>query len=97
MIEVPPDTVGRASVFVDSVEAVMEEAGELVAAINGKLLFPTEMTELGAVLNGQATGRETDEQITFFKSVGVAVQDAMAAQLALDYAKKLGLGQEIDW
>jgi ornithine cyclodeaminase/alanine dehydrogenase-like protein (mu-crystallin family) len=84
-------------VFVDSVEAVMEEAGELIAAINEKLLLPAELTELGSVLNGQCAGRENDEQITFFKSVGVAVQDAMAAQLALDNAKKLGLGQKIDW
>jgi ornithine cyclodeaminase/alanine dehydrogenase-like protein (mu-crystallin family) len=49
------------------------------------------------VINGNATGREDNTQITFFKSVGVAVQDVMAAQLALNNAKQLGLGQEIDW
>jgi len=39
------------------------------------------------------SGRQSEEEITFFKSVGVAVQDAMAAQLALKNARKMGLGQ----
>ncbi len=97
MIEVPPETAGRAKVFVDSHEAMLEEAGELVAAIKANLLDPNKLTELGHVVNGNAPGRESSDQITFFKSVGVAVQDAMAAQLALSNAKKLGLGKEVEW
>ncbi len=97
MVEVPPETIGRAKVFVDSHAAVAEEAGDLMAAINANLISPAELTELGSVVNGDAPGRQDAEQITFFKSVGVAVQDAMAAQLALTNAKKLGLGQEVKW
>jgi len=97
MIEVPPETIGRAKVFVDSNQAVMDEAGELVAAINQNLISQENFTELGDVINGVAPGRDEANQITFFKSVGVAVQDAIAAQLALSNAKELGLGKEVEW
>jgi alanine dehydrogenase len=53
--------------------------------------------ELGEILLGLKTGRQSPEQITYFKSVGVAVQDAMAAQLALQNARQLGLGVEVDF
>jgi len=97
MIEVPPEIMPRAAVFVDSREAVMEEAGELVAAINRKLLFPAELTELGEVVLGTAPGRQSPQQITFFKSVGVAVQDTISAQAALQNAREQGLGQNATW
>ncbi len=97
MIEIPPETVARAEVFVGSKEAVMAEAGEILAAINRKMLFPAELTELGEVVLGTAPGRTSPEAITFFKSVGVAVQDAAAAQLALKNAQKMGLGQKVAW
>ena len=72
------------------------ERSEIVAAINHKLLFPAELTELGLVISGQAQGRFSDQQITFFKSVGNAVQDAFAAQKTLATAAKLGLGYEVE-
>jgi ornithine cyclodeaminase len=97
MIENPPEIYDRAYAFVDSREAAMAEAGETVAAINRKLLFPDEITELGDVILGKQPGRTSDEQITFFKSVGVAVQDALAAQLSLQNALELGLGQRVTW
>ena len=97
MIEVPPKTAGRATVFIDSQEAALEEAGELVAALNQGLLSTANMIELGDVLLGNAPGRTHNDEITFFKSVGIAVQDAIAARLALRNATKLGLGQQVDW
>ena len=97
MIEIPPQTAGRAKIFVDSRQAVLEEAGELVAAIIQHLISPDDLTELGDVVNGEAPGRQDNQQVTFFKSVGVAVQDTMAAQLALANAEKMGLGQEVAW
>ena len=53
--------------------------------------------ELGEIVLGRKPGRNSLDQITFFKSVGVAVQDAMAAQLALQNARQLGLGVEVDF
>jgi len=95
MLENPPEIYNRACAFVDSRQAVLAEAGETVAAINQKLLFPAELTELGDVILGKEQGRFSENQITFFKSVGVAVQDALAARLALNNAFALGLGQEV--
>jgi ornithine cyclodeaminase/alanine dehydrogenase-like protein (mu-crystallin family) len=97
MRENPPEILQQAAIFVDSIEAVMAEAGEIVTAVNRKLIFPSELTELGNVILGHSPGRKTSEQVTFFKSVGVAVQDAMAARLALQNAVKMGLGQSVDW
>ena len=52
--------------------------------------------ELGEIVSGSRPGRTSAEQITLFKSVGVAVQDAMAAGRALAKAQELDLGQLIE-
>ena len=78
-------------------EAILEEAGEVVAAIEAGHIQSTNLTELGEVVAGKSAGRESAEEITFFKSVGVAVQDAMTARVALENALNLGLGQEVSW
>ncbi len=52
--------------------------------------------ETGEIVAGTRPGRSSPEQITLYKSVGVAVQDAVAAQLVYDAAIKRGLGQEVD-
>lgn len=97
MIENPPEMVAGANVFVDSVEAAMEEAGEIVAAINKGIYKENRLTELGDVILDEAPGRGTVDEITFFKSVGIAVQDALTAREALKNARRLGLGQEVSW
>jgi len=53
--------------------------------------------ELGEIILGRLSGRESAQEITFFKSVGVAVQDALAAQLALENAGKMKLGHVVDF
>jgi ornithine cyclodeaminase/alanine dehydrogenase-like protein (mu-crystallin family) len=97
MVENPPELFGKAGVFVDSVGAVMAEAGEIVEAINRKIIRTEDLVELGNVVRGVSTGRRSSEQITFFKSVGIAVQDALAAQLAVQRAIEMELGQKVDW
>lgn len=97
MIENPPHIFDRATIFVDSIEAVMAEAGEIVTAVKQKIITTQNLIELGDVILGKAPGRTSKNQITFFKSVGVAVQDAMAARLALQNAHKMGLGQIVAW
>ena len=77
MAEVPAEVVQTARVFVDQMEAAQHEAGDLLKA-NVK---PT--MELGQVLLEQVPGRENAEQVTFFKSVGLAAQDAAVAQRIL--------------
>ncbi|NOH03969.1 MAG: hypothetical protein HND47_19380 [Chloroflexi bacterium] len=98
MAETPAETVRRAMVFVDSRSAVLAEAGDLIQPIQKGLITEAHvLAELGEIVLGRKPGRESGEEITFFKSVGVAVQDAMAAQLALKNAKAMGLGREIEF
>src|SRR3954462_4017314 len=54
------------------------------------------VVELGEVIAGTAVGRTSDEEITLYKSVGVAVQDLAAAALVLAAAQERGVGQEIE-
>ena len=95
LAEVPPATVGRARVVVDQRAAAWAEAGDLIQARDAGLLDATSIVELGEVLAGQAAGRSDAAQITFFKSVGNAVQDLAVGQIALAEARRLGLGVEV--
>jgi ornithine cyclodeaminase/alanine dehydrogenase-like protein (mu-crystallin family) len=98
MVEVPEETIVRASVFVDSRSAVLAEAGDLIQPMQKGLITEAHVrAELGEIILGRKAGRESETEITYFKSVGVAVQDAIAAQLALKNAKVMGLGQEIQF
>jgi len=74
--ELDDDLVTTARVFVDSREAATRESGDVIAA-------KSEVTEIGAVVSGTAQGRRNDQEITLFKSVGVAVEDVAAAALVL--------------
>jgi ornithine cyclodeaminase len=98
MQEVPADTVLQAAVFVDSREASLAEAGDLIQLLENDLMTGEHIqAEIGQVANGEHPGRTSQDQVTFYKSVGVAVQDAAAAQLALTNAQRLGLGQRVEW
>jgi thiomorpholine-carboxylate dehydrogenase len=74
--ELADDLVTTAHVFVDSREAALRESGDVIAA-------RSEVTEIGAVVAGVAPGRRNAQEITLFKSVGVAVEDVAAAALVL--------------
>ncbi|MFO0891728.1 MAG: hypothetical protein U0790_21615 [Isosphaeraceae bacterium] len=96
--ELPPETVARARVVVDSREAAWIEAGDLIQPLRSGLIREEHVrAELGEVVLGTRPGRSSDQEITFFKSVGIAVQDAFAARLALANARRQNLGREIDW
>ena len=96
MQEVDAETVGRSRVFVDSRSAALAEAGDLVTAARAGRTTPTEWTELGEVAAGTRPGRRSSQEITFFKSVGVAVQDVVALVRALEGARRLGLGTVVE-
>ena len=82
--EVPGQTVARAGVFVDDREAALEEAGDLIMAIReGHVDAGHVRSDLGSLVLGTADGRRSDDEVTFFKSVGLAVQDAAATQAVL--------------
>lgn len=98
MQEIPPETVRRARVFVDSKTASLAEAGDLIIPLQARMIEESHISnELGEIVLGSKIGRESAGQITFFKSVGVAVQDAMAAHLALENARRMKLGKEVEF
>jgi ornithine cyclodeaminase/alanine dehydrogenase-like protein (mu-crystallin family) len=98
MQEVPAETLQRARVFVDSRTACLEEAGDLIQPMRAGLFDESHICgELGEVVLGRIPGRQTPDEITYFKSVGIAVQDALAAQVALNNARKLNIGTEVDF
>ncbi|MDE0554645.1 MAG: ornithine cyclodeaminase family protein [Candidatus Poribacteria bacterium] len=85
--EVDTTTIRRAHrIVVDSREACLEEAGDLIIP-NAEI-----DAEIGEIVNGDKPGRQSDDEITFFKSVGVAVQDAVAGAAVLAAAEAKGLG-----
>jgi ornithine cyclodeaminase len=98
MQEIPTKTIARALVVVDSRSAVLAEAGDLIQPIQQGTITESHIhAELGEIILGRKPGRINETQITCFKSVGVAVQDANAARLSLQNALKMGLGQRVTW
>jgi ornithine cyclodeaminase/alanine dehydrogenase-like protein (mu-crystallin family) len=90
MQEIDAGTISCARVVVDSRKGCLAEAGDLIQA-DARI-----DAELGEIVNGTAPGRRDDQEITFFKSVGMAAQDAVAAAAVLQAAEQNGLGILVD-
>ncbi|MGE5138721.1 MAG: ornithine cyclodeaminase family protein, partial [Rudaea sp.] len=88
----------RASkIVVDSYSGALAEAGDLLIAIERGVIQEADIYgELGEITSGKKPGRERDEEITFFKSVGSAVQDASVAQAILRRAEERNLGTVVE-
>jgi len=97
MRELPPELVARARVVVDQLEAARAEAGELIdAARRGVWGWGRLHAELGDLVRGLRPGREGPEELTFFKSVGVAVQDVVLAGRVLERAEEKDVGTIVE-
>jgi ornithine cyclodeaminase len=96
--EMPTALMARARVFVDSRAAARKEAGDLLIPMS-EGAFGDDHTagELGELVSGRVAGREDPNQVTIFKSLGLAVEDMVAAHLALARARAAGLGQSVSW
>ena len=91
-------TVAEARLVVDQRQAALAEAGDVLLAISEGLMTPADIdAELGQVAAGRVAGRVDDQEITVFKSVGLAVQDLAAAELVLRRAEAQDIGTEIEW
>ncbi|WP_225638318.1 ornithine cyclodeaminase family protein [Streptomyces solaniscabiei] len=98
--EVDDATVAEALVFVESRQAVLAPfpagSNDLLMPIRDGLITAEHLhAELGEVVAGSRTGRGSPDQITLYKSVGVAVQDAAAAALVVSAARARSVGEEI--
>jgi alanine dehydrogenase len=98
--EVDLATIHDAVLAVESRAAALARppagAVELWQAVEAGVLDPDRVIEIGELVDGRARGRTTPADITLYKSVGVAVQDAAAADLVLQAARERGIGTLID-
>jgi ornithine cyclodeaminase len=84
MREVDDEALVRSRIYVDTREGALAESGELVQALAGGLISAVDIRgDLAALTRGTVSGRTSAEQITLFKSVGCAIEDLAAAELAL--------------
>jgi alanine dehydrogenase len=94
--ELTADLVCRAAVFVDGRDAARQDAGDLLAAAGSGFLAGDIRGEIGEVLLGRVPGRRPgSREVTVFKSVGLAVQDVLAARYVWQRAREAGLGTTV--
>src|SRR5258706_5681816 len=93
--EMDPALVARARLFVDSRTAALVEPGDVVLGVQeGRFAADHIVAEIGELAAG-AIGRRSDTEVTIFKSLGLAVEDVTAAELAYRRAVERGIGQEL--
>lgn len=86
----------RSLIVADHIPACLAEAGELIIPIQaGELTEAAIHASLGQVIAGSRPGRTSPDQITFFKSVGLAVQDVATASRVYQLAQQKGVGTPI--
>lgn len=94
--EVDDDVVASSRYYVDSRVSARAEAGELKHAIDaGRVLETHVLGEIGEVLAGKVVGRTSRDDITVYKSLGVAVQDLAAAHVIYSRASRDGIGTRV--
>jgi ornithine cyclodeaminase/alanine dehydrogenase-like protein (mu-crystallin family) len=94
--ELDTETMAKASLFVDRRESTLNEAGDyLLAAAEGAFGPEQIKAELGEVLAGMHPGRQHEDELTVFKSLGIAVEDLAAAELVVRRAREQGVGTEV--
>jgi alanine dehydrogenase len=95
--EMDPALVARSRLFVDSREGALTESGDVVLGIREGRFDQSHIAgELGEVVSGRSDGRTAADQVTIFKSLGMAVEDVVSARLVFDRALERGLGTRID-
>jgi ornithine cyclodeaminase/alanine dehydrogenase-like protein (mu-crystallin family) len=94
--EMDPALVARAALFTDSRAAIFKESGDVIQSIReGRFGEGHLRAELGEVISGSKAGRRSEEEVTLFKSLGLAIEDLTAADLAYRRARELGRGMEV--
>ena len=96
--ELDVETVAAAALFADSRESLRNEAGEYRLAVEQGVISGEDhvRAELGEVLAGLRPGRADDVELTLFRSLGLAVEDLAAAEVAIAGARRLGRGTEVE-
>jgi alanine dehydrogenase len=94
--EIDPVLTARAALFTDSRAAILKESGDVIQSIREGLFTEDHVRgELGEVVNGSKPGRRSTEEVTLFKSLGLAIEDLTAADLVYRRACRTGAGVSI--
>ncbi|MEM3386047.1 MAG: hypothetical protein QXN08_00030 [Nitrososphaerales archaeon] len=95
--ELDTTTVKRSKIVVDTLEGALSESGDIIIPIKEGAIDERHIwCELKDLISGSKKGRESEEEITLWKSVGVGVADAAAAKLAYNKAQEKQMGQSIE-
>jgi ornithine cyclodeaminase len=96
--EITGEGLARMSLFVDRRESTVNEAGDYLMALREGAIDEGHIrAEVGEVLEGLAPGRTSPDEITCFKSLGIAIEDLAAAELAIATAESQGIGTVAPW
>ncbi len=96
--ELDTRTVADAALFVDRRESTLNEAGDYLFPMREGAIGPEHIrAEIGELLIGAAEGRRSDDELTVFKSLGLAVEDLAAAEHVLRRAEAEGVGTVVDF
>ncbi|HET6624089.1 MAG TPA: ornithine cyclodeaminase family protein [Gaiellaceae bacterium] len=94
--ELDTETVAHSSFFTDRRESCLNEAGDFILAAAEGAVGPDHIrAELGEVLAGMHPGREHEDELTVFESLGIAVEDLASAELVVRRARERGVGTEV--
>jgi ornithine cyclodeaminase/alanine dehydrogenase-like protein (mu-crystallin family) len=95
--ELDTETMAAAALFVDRRESTVNEAGDFLFPQREGAIGPEHIrAELGELLTGAAEGRTSPDELTVFKSLGLAVEDLAAAEHLYRRARETGVGTEVD-
>ena len=89
-------TMAEASLFVDRRESTVNESGDYLLALKDGAKVEIK-AELGEILIGSAKGRTSPEEITLFKSLGLAIEDLASAQLLYEKGMRQGVGTRVEF
>ena len=96
--ELDSATVAAASLFVDRRESTINESGDYLFALReGAISDGHIRAEIGDILIGTAEGRASNDEITLFKSLGLAIEDLASAAFLFDKAQRMGHGTWAEW
>ncbi len=93
--EIDEDLVAKSALFVDYRPSTFAQAGEVIGALeSGRIRKDHVLGEIGEVVAGTVKGRSSPEQITLYRSLGIAAQDLACAHHCMVKARQMGLGVE---
>jgi alanine dehydrogenase len=94
--EIDEDVITRAKIVVDTFPGALSEGGDIMIPLKEAKISPSAIhADLGDLVTGRKPGRESEEEVTLFKSVGFAMEDIVVAHRAYEKALQKGIGAKV--